>query len=449
MSRILIIGGSDAGISAAFRAREIDPFCETIVVVADEYPHFSICGLPFYLSGEVRDWRALAHRTADDIESEGVQLLLSHRAEAIDPDRKLARVVGKDGMREMHYDKLVIGTGAESIKPGIPGVDLQGVFLLRWMDDCFAMNRYLEEARPRSALIVGGGYIGMEMADALTLRGIEVTVVEFADTVLTTVDDVLGRHVAAELQRHGVKVFTETGIESIDSADSGLRVLGSNGFDARAEMVLVSVGARPCVGIAVRAGVATGFKGAIQTNQRMETNLPNIYAAGDCVVTRHRLLDQDLYLPLGTTAHKQGRVAGENAAGGDREFAGSLGTQAVKIFDLVVARTGLRDSEAVRAGFDPFTCDFESWDHKVYYPGAQKMHLRITGDRPSGRLLGAQILGRKGSEVSKRVDIAATALFHGMRVEDLADLDLSYTPPLSSPWDPVQMAAQAWVRSLK
>lgn len=179
-------------------------------------------------------------------------------------------------------------------------------------------------------------------------------------------------------------------------------------------------------------------------NRRMETSLANVYAAGDCVETWHRLLNRHAYLPLGTTAHKQGRVAGENAVGGNREFEGSLGTQVVKVFDLIAARTGLRDQEAKNAGFDPFTVQTTLWDHKAYYPGARQMQLRITGDRGTGRLLGAQMIGNKSSEVSKRVDVIAAALYHAMQVEELNNLDLSYTPPLSSPWDPVQMAAQSW-----
>jgi NADPH-dependent 2,4-dienoyl-CoA reductase/sulfur reductase-like enzyme len=179
----------------------------------------------------------------------------------------------------------------------------------------------------------------------------------------------------------------------------------------------------------------------------METNVPDIYAAGDCVETWHHLLGEHTYLPLGSTAHKQGRVAGENAVGGHREYAGSLGTQVVKVFDLVVARTGLRDTEASEAGFDPLTVEMETWDHKVYYPGAKKMRIRITGDRQTGRLLGTQIVGHRGTEVSKRIDTVATALFHDIEMEALNDLDLSYTPPLSSPWDPIQMAAQAWAKA--
>jgi NADPH-dependent 2,4-dienoyl-CoA reductase/sulfur reductase-like enzyme len=181
----------------------------------------------------------------------------------------------------------------------------------------------------------------------------------------------------------------------------------------------------------------------------METNLPNVYAAGDCVETWHRLLNRYAYLPLGTTAHKQGRIAGENATGGNRQLEGSLGTQVVKLFDLVIARTGLRHREAKEAGFDPFTVETAAWDHKAYYPGAHELRLRITGDRETGRLLGAQLLGNKDSEVSKRVDVFAAALYHGMQVEELNDLDLSYTPPLSSPWDPIQVGAQAWNKAVR
>ncbi len=450
MKRLVIIGGSDAGISAALRAREIDPSVEPTLVIADEYPNFSICGLPFYLSGEVSDWKNLAHRTKQEIEQAGIRLLMDHHAKAIDAAKKLVLVIDPEGRpSELAYDRLVIGTGAESIKPKIKGIDLPGVFLLRWMDDSFAVNKWLTEHEPQSALIVGGGYIGMEMADALNLRGLSVTVVEFAETVLTTVDKSLGERVAAELKRHRVNAATGVGIESIEADGKHLTVKGTKGFSASADLVLVAVGCRPSSTLAAGSGIETGIKGAIKVNRRMETNVPHIYAAGDCVETWHNLLKDYTYLPLGTTAHKQGRIAGENAAGGNREFEGSLGTQAVKIFDLVAARTGLRDIEAQEAGYYPFTDQFETWDHKVYYPGAENLIIGITGDRKTKRLLGAQILGHYKSEVSKRIDIFATALFNNMTIEQLSDLDLSYTPPLSSPWDPVQMAGQAWLRNVR
>ena len=212
-----------------------------------------------------------------------------------------------------------------------------------------------------------------------------------------------------------------------------------------ADMVLVVVGVRPETALATEAGAALGVKGAIAVDRGMRTSLPDVFAAGDCVITHHRLLGET-YLPLGTTAHKQGRVAGENALGGDREFAGSLGTQVVKIFDQAAARTGLRDHEAAPAGFDPVTVAAEADDHKAYYPGSHRIHMRVTGDRATGRLLGLQLFGHRHAEIAKRIDIAATAIYNNMTVDAISDLDLSYTPPLGSPWEAVQMGAQAWVR---
>ncbi|MDR3566715.1 MAG: FAD-dependent oxidoreductase [Syntrophobacteraceae bacterium] len=447
MRKLVVIGGSDAGISAALRAKELAPATEVTVVVADRYPNFSICGLPFYLSGEVPDWHTLAHRTARDIENEGVRLALDHLATSIDPVRKTVSVTspGAEGQK-LPYDRLIVATGARSIRPNIEGIELPAVFFLRWMDEAFAIEKFIREREPRSAVIVGAGYIGMEMADALAYRGLNVTVVEFLDSVLTTVDKEFGQRIEASLKAHGVKVNTGTTITGILQAGKELVVKGSSGFSTSADMVLVAVGAKPRTDLVGSAGIETGCKGAIKVDRTMATNVSDIYAAGDCVETWHRLLKQNTYLPLGTTAHKQGRVAGENAAGGNRKFQGSLGTQAVKILNLVVARTGLRDCEAIAAGLDPVTVEFEAWDHKAYYPGAQKLLIRLTGARGSGRLLGAQMLGHWQSEVSKRIDVFGAAIYNDMSIDDLNDLDLSYTPPLSSPWDPVQMSAQAWRR---
>jgi NADPH-dependent 2,4-dienoyl-CoA reductase/sulfur reductase-like enzyme len=284
MKRILIIGGSDAGISAALRAREIDPAVEITVVVADQYPNFSICGLPFYLSGEVQDWNTLAHRTTSDIENEGIRLLLNHTASAIDPDKKQVSVIAKNGKsKTLEYDRLVIGTGAVSVEPNIEWLQLPGVFTLRWMDDSFAMQRFLAEQNPKSAIIIGAGYIGMEMADALTYRGIKVTVVEYFDSVLTTVDPEFGHLVRKELEKHGVKVNTGIAVEKIEKNEHCLIVGGSKGFAASADLVLVAVGARPETKLARTAGIETGIKDAIKVNRRMQTNLSDIYAAGDCV----------------------------------------------------------------------------------------------------------------------------------------------------------------------
>jgi NADPH-dependent 2,4-dienoyl-CoA reductase/sulfur reductase-like enzyme len=445
MSRLFIVGGSDAGISAALRARELAPDWRVTVAVADRYANFSICGIPYFLSKEVTEADNLAHRKAADIEAIGVELLLDHRIERIDPvaHRIFAREAGGT-VAEFGYDKLVLGTGATSVRPPITGLDLPGVFLLRWMGDTLAFEEYLTTRMPKNVVVVGGGYIGLEMAEALTHRGIQVTIIEMAPSVMTTVDPDLGQLVGAELQRNGVRVVTGQAITSVTLNGGALSIEGPGDFTCPADMILVAVGARPETEIAVAAGVATGFKRALKVNRRMETNVPDIFAAGDCVETWHRITQSNAYLPLGTTSHKQGRIAGENAVGGNRTFEGSLGTQSVRLFDYVVARTGFHDRDAANAGFDPLSVDSVVWDHKVYYPGAKKMTIRVTGDRASGRLLGAQVIGYYGTEVSKRIDIFATAIHHGMSVEQMSDLDLSYTPPLSSPWDPVQMAAQAW-----
>jgi NADPH-dependent 2,4-dienoyl-CoA reductase/sulfur reductase-like enzyme len=455
---LVMIGGSDAGISAALRARELDPGADVTAVVADAYPNFSICGIPYYISGEVTHWRNLAHRTTADLEATGMRLRLDTTARRIDVTARKLQVTGPDGGDELvSYDKLIIGTGAVPVRPPIGGLDrlgpADGVHLLHSMGDTFALMRTLEEAAPASAVIVGAGYIGLEMADALTTRGLAVTQMEQLPEVLPTVDPELGAHVHDQLTSHGVEVLTGTTVRQISAAANGhdgrLRVEATTADGTQlarhADLVLVVVGVRPDTALAADAGATLGTRGAISVDRRMHTGLPEVYAAGDCVVTHHRLLGQT-YLPLGTTAHKQGRVAGENALGGSREYAGSLGTQVVKIFDHAAARTGLRDWEATAAGYQPLTIAAQADDHKAYYPGSHRIAMRVTGDRVTGRLLGMQLFGHRHAEIAKRIDIAATAIHHAMTVDAVSDLDLSYTPPLGSPWDAVQMAAQTWGR---
>jgi NADPH-dependent 2,4-dienoyl-CoA reductase/sulfur reductase-like enzyme len=461
---VVMIGGSDAGISAALRARELDTAADVTVVLEDAYPNFSICGIPYYVSGEVTHWRNLAHRTLADLEAAGMRLRLDTTARRIDvPGRKLLVTTAEGGEEVLSYDKLVIGTGAVPVRPpiiGLSGPDAlgpaEGVHLLHSMGDTFAVMRTLDQAAPASAIIVGAGYIGLEMADALTVRGLHVTQLEQLGEVLPTVDPQLGALVHAELAARGVEVLAGTTVQAITTAPPGgpgrLQVIADaadgTAVTRQADMVLVVVGVRPETALAADAGATLGSKGAIAVDPMMRTGLPDIYAAGDCVITHHRLLGET-YLPLGTTAHKQGRVAGGNALGGNRKFAGSLGTQVVKIFDQAAARTGLRDHEATGAGYDPVTTETTADDHKAYYPGSHRITIRVTGDRATGQLLGMQLFGHKNAEIAKRVDIAATAIYHGMTVDAVSDLDLSYTPPLGSPWDAVQIAAQAWVRQTR
>ncbi len=443
MQKIIVIGGSDAGISAALRARELNPEIRPTMIVADNFPNFSICGLPYFISHEVADWKNLAHRTKDDIEKAGINLLLEHTAQSVNLQSRQLTVVDISGSRKiLEYDKLIIGTGASSVKPQIPGSDLPGVFFLRWVPESIAIDDFIEKHKPKTVLIIGAGYIGMEMSEALAKRGLKVTVVEFLESVLPSVDVDLGNKVRDILVKNGIAVNNNISIESINKDGNKLIVKGTEGFEISTDMVLVSVGSVPNTALGRSIGISTGMKGAFKVNLKMETNIPDIYAAGDCVETWHRIVQKYIYLPLGTVAHKQGRIAGENAVGGNGEFAGSLGTQSVKIFDAVVARTGLNDKEAAQGGYMPVGADFETWDHKVYYPPAERLFIRVTADKRTRKILGAQMLGAYKTEVSKRIDIFATAIYHEVTAGQFSNYDLSYTPPLSSPWDPVQMAVQ-------
>jgi len=300
--------------------------------------------------------------------------------------------------------------------------------------------------------VIGGGYIGLEMADALTQRGLDVALLSRTETVVPTVDAEIGLVVEEELRRHGVRVFTNvaaTHVERQGASPSRVTVSDTANKTHSADLVIVAAGAMPDSSLARHAGAQLGVRDAIVVTRQMRTNLPDVFAAGDCVETYHRLLRRPTYISLGTIAHEQGRVAGENAVGGDRAYAGAVGTQSLKVFDLAVVCTGLGDPQARAEGFNPLTVASSANDHKAYYPGATPLQMRMTGDLASGRLLGAQIVGDRKAEISKRIDIVAAALFNEAHVEDLNDLDLSYTPPLSSPWDPVQMAAQAWSAKLR
>lgn len=457
---LVAIGGSDAGISAALRARELQPNVEVTVIVADAFPNYSICGIPYHISGDVPDWHDLAHRTIADLQATGMRLQLETTAERIDAEGHKVHVRTVNGdQKVVEYDRLVVGTGAVSVRPSIEGMaglaSDDGVHLLHSMEDTFAVMDTLTRREPRTALIVGAGYLGLEMAEALISRGLAVTQVEQLPEALPTVDPELGRLVADQLREHGVEFITRTVVTHVERAPSGatgrFRITGTTGeaiaFERYVDVVLAFVGVQPDTELAAAAGATLGVKGAINVDREMRTNLSDVFAAGDCVATYHRLLGAT-YLPLGTTAHKQGRIAGENAVGGHREYAGSLGTQVVKVFEMVAARTGLRDHEPVAAGFEPVTVAAEADDHKAYYPGSHRIAMRWTVDRPTRRVLGVQMFGHRHAEVAKRIDIVAAALFNEMTVDAMSDLDLSYTPPLGSPWEAVQMGAQAWVRAV-
>lgn len=448
MPRLLIIGGSDAGISAGLRARELDRSLEVGVVVGDSYPNFSICGLPYFLGGEVPDPDQLAHRSRRELEDAGVELLLAHTAVAVQPGGRQVSVVNPGGATvELAYDSLVIATGARPRVPSALDVDHPRIFRLHFMADAFAIDDALDGRSGDRAVIVGAGYIGLEVAEALIHRGLDVTILQRPGQVLPTLDPALAEILERELERYGVRVVTDAELMGLVRDDDALRVVAPGG-PYTADIVLVATGVEPNSDLARTAGIETGVADAIAVDTQMRTSIPSIYAAGDCAETHHQLLGTT-YLPLGTTAHKQGRVAGANVAGRLSRFAGTLGTQVVKVFELAAARTGISHVEAEAHGFDPLTVDLEVPDHKSYYPGSHLIRMHLTGDRRTGRLLGAQMVGHVNTAVAKRIDTVAAAIHNELGVEALSDLDLSYAPPFGSPWDVVQAAGQTWERGAR
>lgn len=443
MGKILIVGASDVGISAALRIRELDKNIRPLVIADNNFPNYSICGIPFYIGGEVKKAADLAHRKQSDIEAAGIDLMLNTKVTAIRPNYKMIEVITENGEKlNLEYDKLVLGTGGEHIKPAIEGINLPEVFFMRWMDECLEFDNYLKTEKPNEALVVGGGYVGLEMAEALVRRGLKVTLVEFLDNVLSTVDLSFRKEVEKNLQKKGIEIVTATAVKKIEKKDNRLLVKGNNGFKKEVDTVLVSVGTKPNTKIGKSAGLETGFKEAFKVNDKLETNIKDIYAGGDCVETLNYITEKYNYYALGTVAHKHGRIIGSNICGLETEFEGVIGTQSLKLFDLVVARTGLNEKEASENYFKPISAEITADDHKHYYPESVELKIKVTADKETKRILGAQIMGNRKAEISKRIDIFAAAIYNQLTIDEFSQLDLSYTPPLSSPWDPVQMAVQ-------
>lgn len=445
---ILIIGGSDAGVMVALNLKELAPEFEVTVILADEYPNHSICGLPYAVSGEVENWEDLAHRKLKDLTATGVKYYFNTTADRIDSAKRQVHAHTAEGTEVIYdYDELVVATGASPRTSMIKGLEPEGserIHLMHTMQDFFKFQESLEDESRQDIAIVGAGYIGLEMAEALRMRGRQVTMFQKPAEVLGTVDPDLGAMVRQELVDNGVEVRVNSTISELEETKDTVKIYEKDSdVPFTFDLVLVVTGVLPNSAILDAAGAKTGIAGAIVTNDYMQTSLPHIWAAGDVVETKHRLLGRT-YISLGTTSHKQGRIAAQNIAGNKISFEGSVGTQVLTVFDLVIARTGLLEREALKAGFDPFTSTAVVDDHKAYYPGAQKITIRITGDKETKLLLGAQLIGYFGSEIPKRTDIYATAIYNKMTIPEFSHLDLTYSPKVGAPWDAVQEATQRW-----
>jgi NADPH-dependent 2,4-dienoyl-CoA reductase/sulfur reductase-like enzyme len=448
--RLVVVGGVAAGMSAASSARRLRPEMEVVVLERDAYISYGACSLPYYISDDIKDVKSLFALTPDVAEKErGIQVRTRHEVVAIDNARK--EVVVHDLEREKEarllYDKLVLATGGSPIAPVLPGIDLQHIFTIRTIGDGMAIKTYASEERPKRAVIVGGGYIGMEMSEALRKRGLEVTVIEKMDRVLGTMDTEITDIVEGKLAAEEVELHKETSVEGFEG-DKGVvrRVITDRGsFDT--DLVLLAVGVRPNTKLAQGAGVELGARGAIAVDEHLRTNVPEIFAAGDCAETLHLVTCKKVYIPLGTTANKQGRIAGENVAGLESVFEGVVGSAVTKIFALEVARTGLTAVEAKGEGCEFFTSTIEGWSRSRAYPAGKPITVTYVVEKGSGRLLGAQMVGEEG--VAHRIDTLAAALYAGMTVEDVARLDLAYAPPFASVWDPILIAANMALKKLK
>ncbi|HEX3387656.1 MAG TPA: FAD-dependent oxidoreductase [Streptosporangiaceae bacterium] len=444
MGRLVVIGGGAAGMSAASAARRVDPGLDVVVCEAGGFAAYGMCGIPYYLGGLVPEpENLLAYPPATFREKRGIDLRLHTRVTGIDPAaRRVYLAAGPDGaaLREpLGYDALVVASGADPVRPPVPGLDERRVFTIRSLDEAIELRQVLASGMVRRAVVVGAGYIGLETAEALVSAGLDVDVVEALPRVLAAVDEPAAALVRAELGRH-TRLRLGARLEAVDRgiAKEGGLIAVVDGTEIATDLVVIAVGVRPATDLLIQAGAGHLPDRSVVVDDGMRTSLPDVYAAGDAVALPHLVLGRPAWVPLGPAANKTGRVAGTVAAGGSASFKGVVGTVVVKVFDLEVASTGLGLAEARAAGLDAVATDEVSRSRAKYYPGSSPLHVRLVHTR-EGRLLGGQIAGREGA--AKRVDVLATALYAGLTVADLAALDLSYAPPFAPVYDPVLVAA--------
>ena len=446
--RIVVIGGVAAGMSAASQARRRDPDCEVVVLDRGPDISYSACGMPYNIGDPARGVDDLVILSAETARSErGIDVRTRHAVQAIDVSRRVVQVTDLEagGDYALTWDALVIASGATAIRPAVPGLDLAGVFVLRDLTDARHIKRYLADVKVSTAVVVGAGYIGIEMADVLHGLGIAVTLLEKADQVLPGFAPAIVEVAAHALERHGVSVQTATSLQRVQRDGADLLAHSDRGV-VRAQIVIVAVGVRPDVALAREAGIALGASGAIAVDSAMRTSAPGVYAAGDCAEAHHLVLDRPSWIPLGTTANKQGKVAGANAAGGDQHFGGIVGSAGFKCFDLEVARTGLGAAEIASAGLDAVAAVSTHHTRARSYPGDKPITTVVYAERGSGRLLGAQMIG--GEAVAKRIDVFATALHARMTLAQVEALDLTYAPPFAPVYDAILIAASVGVKAL-
>ncbi|HOJ50795.1 MAG TPA: FAD-dependent oxidoreductase [Spirochaetota bacterium] len=448
---IVIIGGVAAGMSAASQLKRQLPDRNVIVIERGDYISYGACGMPFYVSGEIKDYNKLIVLKPEKAESErGINLKLRHEALYIDPKEKIVGVKNLENKEDfaISYDKLVIATGSSAIVPDIDGIDANGVFVLKELIDGIKINNYIEEKKPKKSIIIGGGFIGVEVAESFVKRGMDVTILEAAPRILTVLDEDFSKIAEDSIVKNSVNIIKNAKIKKINKNREGYvsEVVLESGEKIETELVLVSIGVKPNSELAKNAGLELGERDAILVDRFLRTSDENIFAAGDCATVYHKLLDKDLYIPLALGANRQGRMCGENIAAiikGEKveEFPGIIGTSMTKTFDLEIAKTGIGENEIKKYNLK----DIESTDIKYfakagYYPQRSKIWVKLYFNTKNKKIVGAQIIGNDGSAL--RIDTVVASIYMGATVDDLYSMDLGYCPPFSPVWDPLLVVAR-------
>ena len=439
--KIIIVGGVAGGATAAARIRRLDEQAEIIVFERSGFVSYANCGLPYYIGGVIQDKEELTLQTPENFrERFRIDVRVRHEVTALHPDKKTVSVKNlKTGEEfEENYDKLLLSPGARPVQPNLPGVGIDNLFTLRTVEDTLRIREFVLKEKPKSAVLAGGGYIGLEVAENLRELGMDVTIVQRPNQVLNPLDYEMATFVHAKMREKGIHLMLGHSVEGFEQKDGKTMVILKDGEPLKTDMVILAIGVAPDTRLAKDAGISLGIKNSIVVNERMETSVPDIYAVGDAVEVHHRITGQKALISLAGPANKQGRIAADNICGGNSSYKGSQGSSVIKIFDMTVATTGLNEQAAKQAGIDCDKVYLSPASHASYYPGGTMMTMKVLFEKETYRLLGAQIIGYDG--VDKRIDVIATAMAAGMSALELQDLDLAYAPPYSSAKDPVNMA---------
>ncbi len=439
--KVVIIGGVAGGATAAARIRRLDEQAEIIVFERSGFISYANCGLPYYIGGAIEDKEDLTLQTPESFYTRfRVNMKVHHEVTAIHPENKTVTVKNLENGKifEESYDKLILSPGAKPIKPSFNAVSEENIFTLRTVEDTLGIKNYINTFKPESAVIAGGGFIGLEVAENLRELGMNVTVVQSGDQLMTPYDRDMASFIHAEVRKNGISLVFNRRVEGLEKKGGKTRVKLSDNSYIEADMVIIAIGVAPETTLAKDAGLELGIKGSIVVNEKMETSVPDIYAVGDAVQIKNFITDYDTLISLAGPANKQGRIAADNICGGDSRYTGGQGSSVIKIFDLTAAVTGINEKTAKALGINYDKVILSPMSHAGYYPGGKMMTMKVIFEKETYRLLGAQIIGFDG--IDKRIDVIATAIRAGMKAYELAELDLAYAPPYSSAKDPVNMA---------